>query len=186
MTIPNFITIARLFAVPLIVWLIIANRFVEAVIVFIVAGISDAADGFIAKRFGAASELGAYLDPIADKALLVSVFVTLGAMAILPPWLIVLVVSRDFLIVGAVILSYLMGNPVAVRPLWVSKGNTAVQIVLIALVLGARSGVAIFAPLLFSTVVVVAVLTVASAAAYLVEWLRHMAGTGEGAREDGR
>ena len=75
MTLPNFITIARLIGVPLIVWLMIADRFVEATVLFILAGLSDAADGFIAKRFNAASELGAYLDPVADKALLVSVFV---------------------------------------------------------------------------------------------------------------
>lgn len=180
LTIPNFITIARLFAVPLIVWLMIAEQFVEAMILFILAGISDAADGFIAKRFGAASELGAYLDPIADKALLVSVFVTLGFQGLLPAWLIVLVVSRDFLIIGAVILSYLMANPVAVHPLWVSKANTAAQIVLIALVLGERSGVSIFAPLLASSALAAAGLTVVSAGAYLVAWLRHMAGAGQG------
>jgi len=186
LTIPNFITIARLFAVPLIVWLILESRFVEAVVVFIVAGLSDAADGFIAKRFGAASELGAYLDPIADKALLVSVFLTLGSMGLLPAWLILLVVSRDILIIGAVILSYVMGNPVAVHPLWVSKANTAAQIVLIALILGERSGVSIFAPLLASMALIVAGLTIASAAAYVIEWLRHMAGTGDDVREDER
>ena len=186
MTVPNFITIARLFAVPLIIWLMIADRFVEAVIVFVAAGLSDAADGFIAKRFGAASELGAYLDPIADKALLVSVFVTLGMQGLLPAWLIVLVVSRDFLIVGGVMLSYVMGNPVAVRPLWVSKANTAAQIVLIALILGNQSGVAVFRPLLFMTVLIVAALTVASAAAYVIEWLRHMAGAGEPRAEEER
>jgi cardiolipin synthase len=177
-TIPNFITIARLLGVPLIVWLMIADRFVEATILFIVAGISDAADGFIAKRFNAASELGAYLDPVADKALLVSVFVTLGFKGVLPAWLIVLVVSRDLFIIGGMLLSYVLGNPMAVRPLWVSKANTLAQILLIAFVLGDRSGVTIFAPFLATTVLAVAALTVASAAAYLVEWLRHMAGEG--------
>ena len=130
MTVPNFITIARLLSVPLIVWLMIADRFLEATILFIIAGISDAADGFIAKRFGAASELGAYLDPIADKALLVSVFVTLGFKGVLPAWLIVLVVSRDLFIIGALMLSYMLGNPMEMRPLWVSKINTAAQILL--------------------------------------------------------
>ncbi|MGH6925977.1 MAG: CDP-alcohol phosphatidyltransferase family protein, partial [Propylenella sp.] len=106
MTIPNFITIARLIGVPLIVWLMIADRFVEATALFVVAGISDAVDGFIAKRFGAASQLGAYLDPIADKALLVSIYVTLGLADHLPVWLVIAVVSRDILIVGAVVLSW--------------------------------------------------------------------------------
>ena len=178
MTIPNLITIARLLGVPLIVWLMIADRFVEATILFIVAAISDAADGFIAKRFNATSELGAYLDPIADKALLVSVFVTLGFKGVLPAWLIILAVSRDLFIIGGLLLSYLLGNPMAVRPLWVSKANTAAQIVLIALVLGERSGVAVFQPFLAAAVLAVAALTVASAAAYLVEWARHMTGNG--------
>lgn len=176
LTVPNFITIARLLSVPLIVWLMIADRFVGATVLFVMAGVSDAADGFIAKRFGAASELGAYLDPIADKALLVSVFVTLGFKGALPAWLIVLVVSRDILIIGGILLAYLLSNPMAVRPLWVSKMNTAAQIILIALVLGAQSGATIFRPVLAAFVLAAAGLTVASAAAYLVEWVRHMAG----------
>ena len=178
MTIPNLITIARLLGVPLIVWLMIADRFVEATVLFIVAAISDAADGFIAKRFNATSELGAFLDPIADKALLVSVFVTLGFKDVLPAWLIILAVSRDLFIIGGLLLSYLLGNPMAVRPLWVSKANTAAQILLIALVLGERSGVAVFQPCLAAAVLSVAALTIASAAAYLVEWARHMTGNG--------
>jgi len=176
LTIPNFITIARLLSVPLIVWLMIADRFMGATVLFVMAGLSDAADGFIAKRFGAASELGAYLDPVADKALLVSVFVTLGFKGALPAWLIVLVVSRDILIIGGILLAYLLSNPMEVRPLWVSKMNTAAQIILIALVLGAQSGASIFQPLLAVFVLAAAGLTVASAAAYLVEWVRHMAG----------
>lgn len=175
MTIPNFITIARLLAVPLIVWLMIDDRFVEATVIFILAGISDAADGFIAKRFRAASELGAYLDPVADKALLVSVFVTLGFKGVLPAWLIVLVVSRDLFIIGGMLLAYVLRNPMAVKPLWVSKANTAAQILLVAFVLGDRSGVPIFRFLITAAVLGVAILTVASAAAYLVEWVRHMA-----------
>lgn len=181
MTIPNFITIARLIGVPLIVWLMIADRFLAATLLFILAGLSDAADGFIAKRFQATSELGAYLDPVADKALLVSVFVTLGLKGVLPAWLIVLVVSRDVFIIGAMLLAYMLSNPMAVHPLWVSKVNTVAQIVLIAFVLGERSGVAAFGHLVWIVVIAVAVLTVASAAAYLVEWVRHMAGGGSGA-----
>ncbi len=180
MTIPNFITIARLIGVPLIVWLMIADRYLAAMLLFVLAGISDAADGFIAKRFKASSELGAYLDPVADKALLVSVFVTLGFKGELPAWLIVLVVSRDLFIIGAMLLAYVLSNPMAVHPLWVSKVNTVAQIVLIALVLGDRSGVTAFGPLVGVVVMATAILTVMSAAAYLVEWVRHMAsGPGE-------
>jgi cardiolipin synthase len=179
-TIPNFITIARLLSVPLIVWLMIADRFLEATILFILAGISDAADGFLAKRFNASSELGAYLDPVADKALLVSAFATLGFKGALPAWLVVLVVSRDLFIIGGILLSYLLASPMRMRPLWVSKVNTVAQIVLLILVLCDESGAAIFTPFLAATVLAVAGLTIASAAAYLIEWVRHMAkGPGE-------
>lgn len=186
MTIPNFITLARLIAVPVIVWLVIADRFVEATVLFVLAGISDAADGFIAKRFGTASELGRYLDPIADKALLVSVFITLGAKVLLPPWLIVLVVSRDLFIIGGMLLAYVLTNPMAVKPLLVSKVNTAAQILLVGFVLVDRSGEISLAMLIYLTVLGVATLTVISAGAYLVEWLRHMAGGAGNAREGGR
>lgn len=186
MTIPNFITIARLIIVPLIIWLMIADRFVEATILFVLAGLSDAADGFIAKRFSATSELGAYLDPIADKALLVSVFVTLGMKGALPAWLIVLVVSRDLFIIGGMLLAYILSNPMPVKPLWVSKANTAAQILLIALVLGDRSGFMSLELPISVVVLGVAALTVISAGAYLKEWLHHMAGEPDDAREEGR
>ena len=180
MTIPNFITIARLIGVPVVVWLIIADQYLAAVSLFILAGVSDAVDGFIAKRYGATSELGAFLDPIADKALLVSVFVTLGYEGILPAWLILLTVSRDILIIGGVILSYVMANPVAMKPLWVSKLNTVAQILLIALVLANLAGMGVSTIVVTTLVMAVAGLTIASAGAYLVDWIRHMAGGTEG------
>lgn len=176
MTLPNFITIARLIGVPLIVWLMIADRFLEALFLFILAGLTDAADGFIAKRFNAASELGAYLDPVADKALLVSVFCTLGFKGALPAWLIVLVVSRDLFIIGGMLLAYVLASPMAVKPLLVSKVNTVAQIVLLGFVLAERSGFGLVEPVVLVTVLAVAALTIASAGAYLVEWVRHMAG----------
>ncbi len=176
LTLPNFITIARLIGVPLIVWLMIADRFHAAMLLFVLAGVTDAADGFIAKRFNARSVLGAYLDPVADKALLVSVFVTLGFKGVLPAWLIVLVVSRDLFIIGALLLAYVLGSPMAVKPLWVSKVNTVAQIVLIGFVLADRAGLHLFEPLIDLMIVVVAVLTVASAGGYLVGWVRHMGG----------
>ena len=91
---------------------------------FLIAGVSDGIDGWIARRFDQRSELGAYLDPIADKALLVSIFVTLGLVGVLPVWLVILVVSRDILIVGGVVLSWMLGSAVPIRPLLVSKANT--------------------------------------------------------------
>ncbi len=169
------ITIGRILLVPLTVWLIITGQFPAAFLVFIVAGISDAVDGFIAKHFGQTTELGAYLDPIADKLLLVSIYVSLGFLNELPPWVVILVVSRDILIIGAVLLSWLVDKPVKVQPLVVSKINTVAQIVLACLVLAALAfGLALNSVILLCAIAV-GILTVLSGAAYMREWLRHMA-----------
>src|SRR5947208_9464967 len=105
--------------------------------VFVVAGVSDAVDGFLAKRFDLRSELGALLDPLADKALLVSIFITLGVWGAIPRWIVILVVSRDIMIVSAVIVSWLFEKPVPIKPLMVSKFNTVAQVGFAALVLAA-------------------------------------------------
>ena len=103
-TIPNLITIGRLFLVPFTVWLIVQGDAVTAFWIFILAGISDAVDGFLARQFNLRSKLGAYLDPLADKVLLVSIYVTFAVLAEIPLWVTILIVSRDILIIGAVIL----------------------------------------------------------------------------------
>lgn len=176
MTIPNLITVARLVMVPLLVVMIGQGYWSGAFSVFVVAGISDAADGIIARRYHLRSELGAYLDPLADKALLVSIYVALAVEGILPGWLAVLVVSRDVMIVAAILVSRLMDRPVAIQPLFVSKLNTAAQIALAALVLGLMASGHAPGSIVGAGMFVVATLTVASAAAYLAGWLRHMAG----------
>ena len=135
MNIPNSLTLGRLVLVPLVVWLIIDHEMQAAFLLFLLAGLSDAADGYLAKRYGWNTELGAYLDPIADKALLVSIYVTLGFAGHLPVWLVIAVVSRDILIVGAVVLSWMLSRPLSMQPLLVSKANTLSQIVLAGLVL---------------------------------------------------
>ncbi|MBE0702179.1 MAG: CDP-alcohol phosphatidyltransferase family protein, partial [Afipia sp.] len=94
LNIPNFITLGRIVLVPLVVWAIAASQMTVAFVLFAVAGLSDAVDGFLAKRFNMTTELGALLDPIADKALLVSIYVALGITGAIPRWLVILVVSR--------------------------------------------------------------------------------------------
>ena len=181
MTVANLITILRFILVPGVVWALLTSRIDLAFAGFLIAGISDGVDGFVARQFNQRSELGAYLDPMADKLLLVSVFVVLGYMGELPLWLVVAAVARDALIVLAVLLATVMGRPVAMKPLYVSKVNTTAQIVLAALVLAELTfgfNVGLAREIL---VVLCGVLTGASAAAYLVPWLRHMAGNGEGA-----
>src|SRR5438874_287300 len=131
MNLPNLITIARILLVTFTVWLIISEAYGFAFLAFVVAGIIDGIDGYIARRWNLRTDLGAYLDPLADKALLVSVYVTLGFLKELPAWLVILVVSRDVLIVGAFMLSLLMERPVQLKPLMLSKVNTAGQIVFV-------------------------------------------------------
>ena len=175
MNIPNSLTLGRIVLVPLVVWLIIAHQNTAAFLLFLLAGLSDAADGYIAKRYGWRSELGAYLDPIADKALLVSIYVTLGFAGHLPVWLVIAVVSRDILIVGAVVLSWMMSRPLTMQPLPISKANTLAQIVLAGLIL-AELGLGLGLHRLVSVLVwVTGALTILSAAAYFWQWLRHMA-----------
>ena len=171
---PNLITIGRLILVPAIISMIIDRRWETAFVVFVIAGVSDAIDGFLAKRFGLATELGAYLDPIADKALLVSIFVALAVVQVIPSPLTILVVSRDCLIVGAVILARVLDHRVAVRPLWISKVNTTVQIAFAATMLAAKAFSLDFGLWFPVFGIAVAALTLASAAAYLQQWLRLM------------
>lgn len=166
--------------VPVIVWAITSGEMLIAFSVFLLAGLSDAVDGFLAKRFNMTSELGAYLDPLADKALIVSIYVTLGITGDLPRWLVILVVSRDIMILGAVMLSWLMGNPVTVKPLLVSKLNTGAQIVLACLVLSALAFRLDIEGLLVAAMALVAALTLLSVGFYLAEWVRHMNGSAAG------
>lgn len=180
-SIPNLITLARILSVPIIVWAITSGEWMVAFILFVIAGISDAVDGFLAKRFNMASELGAYLDPLADKALIVSIYVSLGIAGAIPRWLVIFVVARDIMIIGAVILTWVIGRPMEVKPLMVSKLNTGAQIVFACLVLftlafGFNPGFLL--PLMIG---VVAVLTFLSIAFYLAEWIRHV-GSAEGER----
>jgi cardiolipin synthase (CMP-forming) len=171
---PNLITVARILTVPVVVWAIAANEMLLAFMLFLAAGISDGVDGFLAKRFGMKTELGAHLDPLADKILIVAIYVALGINAAVPGWLVILVVSRDLLIVGAFMLSWFLGRPLEARPLTVSKLNTAAQIIFAGLVLGSLGLGINVGWLLPVTMALVAALTLLSVGAYVREWIRHM------------
>ena len=173
-SLPNIISIGRLFLVPVMVSMIASNRWTGAFLVFLIAGISDAVDGWLAKTFDLRTELGAILDPLADKALLVSVYIALAIVGEIPATLAILVVSRDVMIVGAVMISWLLAMPVEIRPLLVSKANTAAQISFAALVLGAKGFGFALDPWIDVAVYAVAALTLVSAGAYLSLWIKHM------------
>ena len=177
-TIPNLITIGRLFLVPFTVWLIVQGESETAFWFFILAGISDAVDGFLARQFNLRSVLGSYLDPLADKILLVSIYITFAVLNEIPLWIAILVVSRDILIIGAVILAAMLGQPVEMRPRIISKANTAAQIVLAGLVLGDLAFPPDLAMVRNVMVVLVGFLTIASTMVYAVDWVRHMGSDG--------
>ena len=172
MNAPNVITLGRLLLVPVTIWLIVVHEPAAAFWVFAAAALSDGIDGFIAKRFDQVSELGRFLDPLADKVLLVSVFIALGQQGYLPSWLVILVVSRDILIVGAFLLSFTTGLPFSRTPSLLGKTNTTGQLVLAGVVLGrvglgwAVDGVEIL--LIYG----VAATTVMSGGIYLVQWAK--------------
>ncbi len=172
LNIPNLISLARLFSVPITVWLLIHAYYQAAFWILLLACLSDAADGFIAKQFNLQTELGGYLDPIADKALLVSVFVTLALNGQIYIWLAILVVFRDALIVLGVILYQFLYQRLSMRPLLSSKINTTAQFALSALVM-ALAAFEYAAPLaVFWLSVVVAATTVWSGASYVFAWGR--------------
>jgi cardiolipin synthase (CMP-forming) len=173
-SIPNIITLGRILLVPIVVWAIASAQMEIAFAAFVIAGVSDAVDGFLAKRFNMASELGAMLDPLADKALLVSIYMALGIWGAVPRWIVILVVSRDIMIVSAVIVSWLFDKPIPMKPLMVSKINTAAQVALAALVLASLAFN--FQPGPYDVILMglVTVFSLASVSLYLVEWGRHM------------
>jgi len=175
-TLPNAITLFRLFLVPVVGWLIMAGHDVMAFLLFLIAGLSDGLDGYLAKHFHWESELGAYLDPLADKCLLVVVFITLAMREALPMWIVGLVIARDVLIVIAIAISWLVRNPIRINPLWISKANTVAQIALAAAVLAylaiGRGNDTFIVLLAYATVV----LTLASLVAYFWTWVRHLRG----------
>ncbi|MCB1521472.1 MAG: CDP-alcohol phosphatidyltransferase family protein [Hyphomicrobiaceae bacterium] len=174
MSIPNLITLGRVILVPIVFWLLLTGEMKAAFIFFVVAGISDGVDGYLAKRFGWTTELGAYLDPLADKLLLVCIYIALGVAGELPSWLVIAVVTRDVLIVMGVVLAWVLGNPVVIHPLLVSKTNTVAQIVLAALVM-ADDGFDLGLDGVRDVLIwITAALIIASLAAYLRAWITHM------------
>ncbi len=132
---PNLISMARLVAVPVVVWLILADRMAAAFWIFVAAGVSDAVDGYLAKRLSAKTVLGSYLDPLADKLLLIAIYLLLGRGGYIPVWLVVLVIARDAALLAGSLLVVRSDRTAAMRPLLISKLNTSFQIILAALVM---------------------------------------------------
>lgn len=142
-TLPNFITLLRLAALPFFLFAIAAGRLGIALLIFVVAGISDGIDGFLARRFDMRSALGAYLDPIADKLLMMSSYLFLAvpsfpAAVKVPVWLAVLVISRDLLLLTVSLLLILTSSVRQFSPTWLGKVTTVTLIATVLIVLCAN------------------------------------------------
>lgn len=161
----------RIMATPLFIILLLQEKYQSALVIFLLAGLSDLADGLIARHWQQKSPLGAFLDPLADKLLLSSSFLALGYFQKMPAWLAVIVISRDVLIVGGIVVLKLFDLEVAIRPVQVSKWATAFQILAVFFVLWHQVG-----PfplwLLWGCFYATAALTVYSGFQYLVRGLR--------------
>jgi cardiolipin synthase len=167
---PNIVTVLRILAVPVVVVLMMDNALAAAFWVILVAGLSDGLDGFLAKRLDAVTRLGTYLDPIADKALLIAVFVCLALMGFVPGWIVCLVIMRDLLIISGVLLSNVIELDLNVEPITVSKLNTILQI---ALVMSALTQPALELELPYLTDVLLylaGLTTIVSGTLYLSRW----------------
>lgn len=176
MNLPNAITLLRILLVPALVWVLLVHNLNEALWIFLLAGLSDALDGFIAKRFHLTTRLGSFLDPAADKLLLVSSFICLAYLGLVPVWLALIVCFRDLLIVGGAITWQMLFGNLSMEPIFISKVNTFFQILYILAILWQaidhhQGGLA---DILAWTV---ATTTLVSGIAYVFTWSRKAAAT---------
>lgn len=172
MNIPNLITILRMLLVPVVAYLLWHGAYRPAVWLFLLAGVSDAIDGFIARRFNLITPLGGVLDPLADKLLVVATVLLLAWQGLLPWWLATVIIARDIFIIGGVGACWLRAGRMEMAPSIPSKVNTFVQVCLIYLVLGhaaAYLDIAPWLPVLFGAALAT---TVLSGGHYVMIWWR--------------
>ena len=170
--IPNLISVLRIFLTIPVVWMLMEHRFDIALMLFAVAGISDGLDGFLAKHYGWQSRLGGLLDPLADKVLLVSCYLTLALLGLIPLLLMLLVILRDLIIVtGALVYNFRI-RELEAEPSLLSKFNTLAQIVLVLAVVLDRGLVALPPWLLQGLVWLVFATTILSGVSYVWVWSR--------------
>ena len=170
--IPNLITLFRIVLVVPVVLALLAEHYLLALLLAVVAGLSDGIDGWLARRFDWHSRLGAILDPIADKLLLVSCYLSLGWVGVLPSWLVVLVIGRDLVILTGAVAYHLLIGRLQVEPTLISKLNTFFQIVLVVAVMISLGLYPLTPSLLQTLLYAVAVSTIISGSHYVWVWSR--------------
>ncbi len=178
---PNLISILRLLLVPWFALLLLEEKFVLALGLFVLMGISDGLDGYLARALDAKSSLGEALDPLADKVMLTAALVIMGHMELMPMWLAVLAVSRDFLIIGGALVCYLFWRTKVLTVLTVGKINTFLQIVLVLALLGQQL---VPLPVLLIDVLIwsVAAIALVSGLWYALVWFKQLQRNGDAAR----
>lgn len=169
---PNLITGLRILLILPFLWLLLRGSHGAALMLFVLAGVSDALDGFLAKRYGWRSRLGAILDPAADKLLMLCTYLALGWLAALPWWLVAMVLLRDGIIVAGALAYYRLFGVYEMEPMLVSKLNTALQIALVLAVLWASWHGGVAPALLHWLIYLVGLTTLASGSAYVWVWSR--------------
>src|SRR5262245_26868034 len=185
MGLANWLTVLRILLIPLFVLLLLYKRPGLALIVFASAALTDLLDGYVARRRGSQTRLGAFLDPMADKLLLTAAFVTLTHLRVLPAWITVVVISRDVILMMGALLIHMLGGRIYPRPTWAGKAATFFQIVAVLAGMMARY----FRPwgpnalALSSFVWLAAIFTIVSGLQYLVQGMRYLSAT-DAAREE--
>jgi cardiolipin synthase len=169
--IPNFITGVRILLVPMLVWLLVERHFALALATFGIMGMSDGLDGFLAKRYNWKTRLGEYLDPLADKIMLVSAYVTLGFGEVVPFWLVITVVLREVVILTGAGVYHLLTHQLQMAPSLISKVNTLAQIILVLTVIFDQV-IDLPSNLVSILIVLTLITTVASGIGYVIEWSR--------------
>jgi len=167
---PNLISTLRILLVVPVVALILDERYDYGLGLFVIAGVSDAIDGYLAKRFGWTSWIGGILDPVADKLLLVACFVALGLTENLPLWLVAIVLLRDVVIVGGAAAYLILIDRFDAEPTLVSKANTVAQLALVFAVLAHGALGILPQGVVGGLIALVVVTTVASGVGYVVTW----------------
>jgi cardiolipin synthase len=176
--IPNLISILRIFLSIPVVWMLLEQRFDIALMLFAIAGVSDGLDGFLAKHYGWQSRLGGLLDPLADKVLLVSSYLSLAVLGLIPVWLMVLVILRDLVIVTGALIYNFQIRELEAEPSLISKFNTLAQILLVLVVVVDQGMVALPVGMIVGMVWLVGFTTVASGVNYVWVWSRRAADYG--------
>ena len=173
---PNILSLVRIILVPLILWLLIQDLYIISAIIITMVGLTDYFDGYLARKYNSESLVGFYLDAIADKVLIITIYLVLGIKLLLPTYLIILIIFREALVSGAYLLKFLLDLKFNLKPILISKINTFLQIALIVFVCLLtinqlnQSEEVIF--MRYSLIAIVTITTIVSSLIYIIIWLK--------------